>query len=872
MQTEFARLSPWFFWMRSPLLKVGIGLLCVLLFGLCWAGFQVLTRSEPSQQVRHVWLLQDPALQSAAQALQQPAERWQPYDLTRPVRQTADGVWLKLELQPQTEQLLQLTPGWLDQVQFYQFDAAGQLLQQWQSGDSLPFASRAMLTTHWLFPLRSACAAASCPLLIYLQDRYPQQLTLSYQRQDRAWQSQQQLMLALLSGLLLCAALLAALLALLTLQPAYGWIMLLSLAWCMLLLDRTGMGFQWLWPDQPQLNRWIELAGPMLILSSCGLLRSYFPRQRNSVCGQFCWMLSGLAALWSCALVWWLWLPATRWQQHFGDTAGYLLLLTMLAAVLALVRSPRQQYRQALLLLLPFEALLLAVLCLLWPVSLALLPPLGLLPAVLLATLAILLLVSSLLMQSYLKTVSFSRMQQQLLQRNQQLAALQQQELLRSRIAPFYQFGSRLALTELLTAQLAQPQVRYRLLLIEFQQFAQLEAVLGRQKTNELLQPSLQALLTLCQQQSPAVISLGEAPYQTLYALSPERLALLLQGDEFIAVLSKIRALLLQTLSLDQLAPDFKPRFASVAVDAALATDAEDLLAHGLLALSCVDQAQGYLTYQPQLAAQSRQRLALISDLSKAVALKQLHLFFQPVQDLSSQRIVALEALLRWQHPSHGAVSPAVFIPLAEETGLIHSLTRWVYLQVRQTQDLLLQQGQQLQIAVNLSGCDLEHHRLIRSMLKNEQQYQSQHKVKFEFTESALQRDSVAARQSLALLQQSGAWLVIDDFGAGQSMLMKLAALQVNEIKIDMALLKMLGTQREMVLAATIRLAKSMAMRVICAGVESQQQYDFLMLHNVDAVQGYFIARPMPLSQLQRWLAGPDMAADTAAERAAASS
>lgn len=871
MVNESAILSGLLVWLRQPLWKLGIGLWCLVVFALSWFGLQAFSGAAPEPRSWQIWQLQDPAVQTATQALQQPAERWQPYLSHQPIwHAAADGVWLKLVLQPQADYLLHISPSWLDELQFYQFDAQGQLLQQWQTGDSLPFASRPILAANWLLPLASSCRDPSCQLLLYLRDPQPLQLTLSYQPQDLRWQQQQQLGLAWLCGLLLFAVLLAALLGFVTAQAWYGWLTLLLLALSGLVLDRTGAGFQWLWPMHPALNPWLALTVPMLVLSSCGLLSCYFAVQQ-SVTAKFLLSLQGLAAVWGCALIWWLWLPAPGWQNQLSDIAGYLLFLTMVAAVLAGARQLRQQPSRALVLLLPLQLLLAGAVCLIWPVSLAAIPLPGLMPAVLCATMAAILLVSGLFTQLYLKKLSLSRVQQQLLQRNQQLAALQQQELLRSRVAPFYQFGSRLALTELLTAQLAQPLVRYRLLLIEFQQFAQLEAVLGRQKTYELLQPSLLALQTLCQQQSPAVVSLGPAPYQTLYALSPERLAVLLQGDDFIAVFSKIRALLAQKLSLDSLAPDFKPRFASVAVDATLATDAEDLLAHGLLALSCVDQAQGYLSYQPQLAAQSRQRLALIADLSQAVALKQLHLFFQPVQDLSSQRIVALEALLRWQHPSHGAVSPAVFIPLAEETGLIHSLTRWVYLQVRQTQDLLQQQGQQLQIAVNLSGCDLEHHRLLSSILKNEQQYPRQQKVKFELTESALQRDSVATSQSLALLQQSGAWLVMDDFGAGQSMLIKLAALKVDEIKINMALLKMLGTQREMVLAATIRLAKSMAMRVICAGVESQQQYDFLMLHNVDAVQGYFIARPMPLPQLRRWLAGPDIATDTAADRATAS-
>ncbi len=799
-------------------------------------------------------LLSDPAVQTPAQALQQPATSWQPFDVNASVLPASEqGVWLSIALVPQPDYALQLAIPWLDQLHFYQFDSQGVLLQQWQTGDETPFASRAIATTGWVFPVAEQCSRALCQTLLYVRHTGAIKLLLSHQPL-MAIPQQQQFVLTLQFGLLLFAMLLSTLLALLTARADYGWLSCQLLALTLLLLDRTGSGFQWLWPQTPRLNRWIELAQPLMILSSCGLLSSYFQLSSRGWLNRFVLGLQTLAGLWCLVLLWWLWLPAVRWQSFSSDLGVYLLATAMLAGIVSVFNRNRRKLVRAILFVLPWFLLQMAVVSLYWPAHLPMFVAVEPLSATLLATAAALFLVCSLFSQLYLKKAGLSRIQQQLLQRNQQLAAIQQQELLRSRIAPFYQLGSRLALTELLTNQLAQSGGGYRLLLIEFQQFDQLEAVLGRQKTTELLQLYLTQLQQFCQQQSPAVVSLGQASYQTLYALSPARFALLLQSGDFVAVFSKIRALLQQKISLANLAPDFKPRFSSVAVDPTLAVDAEDLLAHGLLALTCADNAEGYLSYQPQLAAQSKQRLALITDLSMAAAQQQLSLSFQPVKDLTSQRIVALEALLRWQHPQHGAVSPAVFIPLAEETGLIHNLTRWVYRQVRQTQDLLFQRGQKLQIAVNLSGYDLENHRLISSILKHEQQYPTAQKVKFELTESAMQRDSVAARQSLALLQRAGAVLVMDDFGAGQSMLGKLMALQIYEIKIDMAMLRMLGTQREIVLAAIIRLAKSMAMRVICEGVESQPQYDFLTFHNVDAVQGYFIARPMPLPQLLQWL------------------
>jgi EAL domain-containing protein (putative c-di-GMP-specific phosphodiesterase class I) len=854
--TELVILVNPLFFFKQPQYRLGLFALLSLFIVLVFSSRLLPgVQSLPATDLQFL-LLDDPAVMTADQALQQPAARWQRWPDKTPLSYPGKhGFWLRLDSPAVAGGALQLSTPWLDEVELYQFDHNGVLLQQLQTGDQYRFASRPLATADWVFPLLENCAAVSCPLLIHIRHAGQVQLSIHLHPlpQLLTMQQQQQLILAVQLGVMLFVMLLSVLLALLTARADYAWLTTQLLAVLLILLDRTGAGFQWLWPEMPRVNLWIGLATPLLMLSSCALLMRYFQPSQQTWVRKALLTLQALAVLWGLQLVWLIWIPSPSWQAVLHDNAGFLLLLMLLFGCISTFKSYRLQ-RSRTMLLLPSLLLQTSLVSLCWPVNLPMAPLMAPWAAVLLATVAAMVLVSARLSQLYLKKLSLSRIQQQLLLRNQQLAAFQQQELLRSRIAPFYQLGSRLALTELLQNQLQQSGGSYRLLLIEFQQFDQLEAVLGRQKTTELLQLYLNELQLLCQQQGPAVVSLGAASHQTLYALSSARLALLLQSVDFVSVFSKIRALLQQRFSLDTLAPDFMPRFASISVDPALANDAEDLLAHALLTLTCVDHADGYLSYQPQLAAQSIQKLAMVTDLSKAATRGELSLAFQPLQDLTSQRIIALEALLRWEHPLHGQISPAVFIPLAEETGLIHNLTRWVYRQVRQTQDLLLQRGQKLQIAINLSGYDLENYRLISSILKHEQQYPTAQKVKFELTESALQRDSVAARQSLALLQKAGAVLVMDDFGAGQSMLAKLMVLQIYEIKIDMAMLRMLGTQREIVLAAIIRLAKSMAKRVICEGVESQPQYDFLTLHNVDAVQGYFIARPMPLPQLLQWL------------------
>ncbi len=223
----------------------------------------------------------------------------------------------------------------------------------------------------------------------------------------------------MLCGLLLFAVLLAALFRLVTAQAWYGWLTLLLLALLAVVLDRTGAGFQWLWPTRPELNPWLALAVPMLVFSSCGFLRCYFAVPQQSVAAKLLLSLQGLALLWGYTLIWWLWLPAARWQNQLSDLAGYLLLLTMAAGLLAAARQLRQQPSRALVLLLPLQLLLAATLCLMWPVSLAVEALPGLMSAVLCATMAAILLVRGLFHAVVSeKTEPRPTAQQQLLQRN----------------------------------------------------------------------------------------------------------------------------------------------------------------------------------------------------------------------------------------------------------------------------------------------------------------------------------------------------------------------------------------------------------------------------------------------------------------------
>ncbi|RVU31944.1 EAL domain-containing protein [Rheinheimera riviphila] len=803
-------------------------------------------------------MLDDQAVQTPQQALQQAAGQWQPLlDKGRQLGYHRGSLWFKLQFEPDANFALELAAPYLDDVRFYVLNANGDLVHEVQTGDQQPFAQRPLPSSSLLFPIQHSWTSESYQYLFRLENSGAIVFPLHYLETSPqlALLQQRNVLHGFFLGLMVFASLLAVLLALVTQQHSYALFSGLLLCIAAVQAEINGFSFQWLWPENPGLNHLVEWGLPLAVLCCSGFVRSFFQLQSPSRLRQMLLLIEVTAVLLLVATVICQLLVQPAALGYLKQSVVYLMQLCVLVSVLTGLVMLRQQPRRAAVFLLPMSVLL-------GSIVLAALRVLGILSESALTlialelgtTLAAILMVSSLLVEIYLEKAAIARTQQLLLDRNLQLSQLQQQEIQRSKISAFYGLGSRLVLTELLNNQLASPNLHYRLLLLELQSFDQIEAVLGQQKTAEILQAYISQLQTFCKQRAPAVVSLGPASHETLFSLSPDKLALLVLEQDFVVVLTGLRKLMNQKFSLDGISPDFKPRYASVAVNRTYGDDAEALLANGLLALTYVDKTASHRSYQPQLTAESRQRLTLISELAKATQSQQLNLLFQPVQDIATQQVSSLEAFLRWQHPTLGAVSPAVFIPLAEEAGLMNNLTAWVYSQARKSQNQLFGQGFALPVSINLSAQDLANSQLIQTIVQHEQKYPKAQRVKFELAESAMNLDTAASQRSLELIKKSGTVLVMDDFGAGQSFIGKLASLPISEIKIDMALLSMLGTQKEMLLAAAIKLGKSLDLTVICEGVEHQKQYDFLTLHNADAVQGYLVARPMPLEDLIAYL------------------
>jgi diguanylate cyclase (GGDEF)-like protein len=292
------------------------------------------------------------------------------------------------------------------------------------------------------------------------------------------------------------------------------------------------------------------------------------------------------------------------------------------------------------------------------------------------------------------------------------------------------------------------------------------------------------------------------------------------------------------------------------------ADDAETLLSRADLAMHRAKQAHlGYALFTPTQDQQPAERLALVGALRQAVAGDQLQLYCQPKVSCRDGQLAGVEALVRWHHPQRGLIPPDQFIPLAEQTGLIRPLTRWVLEAAVRHVRGWLDDGLRVKVAVNLSTLDLQDLDL--------PDYVSDLLVRFdvpvdlltiEITESALLADPSRAQWVLQALADRGVGASLDDFGTGYSSMTYLKQFPLQELKIDRSFVRDIarGARDREIVRSTIELGHRLELQVVAEGVEDQRTLGLLAELGCDFAQGYHIGRPMPCADLPAWLAASD--------------
>ena len=265
-----------------------------------------------------------------------------------------------------------------------------------------------------------------------------------------------------------------------------------------------------------------------------------------------------------------------------------------------------------------------------------------------------------------------------------------------------------------------------------------------------------------------------------------------------------------------------------------------------------------YKFCEPEMNARAVQRQTVEASLRRALEAQEFVLYYQPKINFESGAIVGVEALIRWQHPERGLLSPGEFVSIAEDCGLILPIGRWVLREAcRQGQAWRLEGLTPITIAVNTSALEFRAKDFLSNLRATlEETGLEPGHLELELTESVLMRDAESSDAVLHELTKMGVKLAIDDFGTGYSSLSYLRRFPIDALKIDQSFVKHMGANPDdaTIVSAVISMGKSLKQRVIAEGVETSEQYGFLRAQQCDEGQGFYFGRPVPAKSLARLL------------------
>jgi diguanylate cyclase (GGDEF)-like protein len=348
-----------------------------------------------------------------------------------------------------------------------------------------------------------------------------------------------------------------------------------------------------------------------------------------------------------------------------------------------------------------------------------------------------------------------------------------------------------------------------------------------------------------------------------------------LGGDEFALLLPKVAgapaAIQAAERVTDVLDQPFVLQDLPIALEGSIgialypehATDVDTLVQRADVAMYAAKGTQRpYALYDPADDEYSPGRLGLVGELRRAIDERELVLHYQPKANLATGEITGAEALIRWQHPERGLLSPAEFVPLAEHTNLIKPLTHYVLEEALTQCRAWHHQGLKLPVSVNIASRNLLDSELPNELAELlEGRGVGPELLELEITESTIMADPLRALDVLSRLHELGIRLAIDDFGTGYSSLAYLSGLPVDEVKIDRGFVMDMGENQKnaTIVRSTIDLGRNLGLIVVAEGVETESTWETLRTIGCDAAQGYFLSRPVPASELGGWLAKTGM-------------
>jgi diguanylate cyclase (GGDEF)-like protein len=398
------------------------------------------------------------------------------------------------------------------------------------------------------------------------------------------------------------------------------------------------------------------------------------------------------------------------------------------------------------------------------------------------------------------------------------------------------------------------------LLLIDLSEFKSVNDTLGHPAGDQLLR-QVGATLSALVRPGDVVVRLGGDEFAILLTDLSDAAAARYRAEQLLTEL-RAGAFTVQGIDLNVDAS------IGIALAPTQGRRVDELLQHADVAMYQAKRThRGVMVYDPATDEHTVDQLAMVAELRHALANEEFVLHYQPKICLPDRRVVGVEALVRWQHPTRGLLPPGEFLPVLESTGMIGPLTRWVLREAVRQAASWRRAGMELPVAVNISPRSLLDYdlpaRVLATLLAADLPASF---LELEITENAIMTNPERAAHILTQLRARGVGVSIDDFGAGYTSLALLRILPVTALKVDRGLITRLleCPEDEAVTHAVIDLAHRLGFQVVAEGVETQELLDRLTELRCDQAQGYLISRPLPPAALEGWLTGWDSPADSA--------
>jgi diguanylate cyclase (GGDEF)-like protein len=386
----------------------------------------------------------------------------------------------------------------------------------------------------------------------------------------------------------------------------------------------------------------------------------------------------------------------------------------------------------------------------------------------------------------------------------------------------------------------------FSVLVLDLDRFKQINDNFGHTGGDELLR-AIASMLSQLRGEQDTLARIGGDEFVILHATDDPQSA--------AALASRIIEKLQQPVSMS-----FGSAHIGVSIGIACAPidgiDPDQLMRNADLALyrAKTDGRNRYRFFDSSLDAAARRRSLIEQELALAIAEENLSINYQPLVDAQTRRVVCAEALIRWNHPTLGSVSPGEFIPIAEDVGLIGAIGSWV---LRQACKQAAEWPDDVRIAVNLSSHQFLSPGLLPLVETALKQYNlPAHRLELEVTESLLMETTIGVEETLASLSRLGLRIALDDFGTGFSSLSYLRHYRFDKLKIDQSFISDLETNSDSraIVQSVITLARELRMSVAAEGVETKGQFDLLQQMSCGEIQGFLVGRPMPSDQFEDYL------------------